>query len=174
KSVALMSLKPQCTQEESCDHQSGPLEPFKCNLSVRLSGCLLTEEGCAFLVSAMRLNPSHLRELDLSNNDLKDSGVKLLPAGLENPHCKLETLRSVACISSSSDSLLEPHILQWTLCDKYICPQLAASLNSPCKTPVSTSTVKRRLRDAGLLGRVAKKKPYLRLANKNKRLRWAK
>ena len=28
--------------------------------------------------------------------------------------------------------------------------------------------------DAGLLGRVAKKKPYLRLANKNKRLRWAK
>jgi hypothetical protein len=34
--------------------------------------------------------------------------------------------------------------------------------------------VKRRLRDAGLLGRVAKKKPYLRLANKNKRLRRAK
>jgi hypothetical protein len=34
--------------------------------------------------------------------------------------------------------------------------------------------VKRRLWDAGLLGRVAKKKPYLRLANKNKRLRWAK
>jgi hypothetical protein len=33
------------------------------------------------------------------------------------------------------------------------------------------STVKRQLRDAG---RVAKKKPYLRLANKNKRLRWAK
>ena len=27
------------------------------------------------------------------------------------------------------------------------------------------STVKRRLRDAGLLGRVAKKKPYVRLAN---------
>ena len=50
-------------------------------------------------------------------------------------------------------------------------PQLAASLNSTRKTPVSTSTVKRRLRDAGLLGRVAKKKPYLRLANKNKRLR---
>jgi hypothetical protein len=36
------------------------------------------------------------------------------------------------------------------------------------------STVKRLLQDAGLLGRVAKKKPYLRLANKKKRLRWAK
>uniref|UniRef100_A0A4W5JY24 Spermatid perinuclear RNA-binding protein n=1 Tax=Hucho hucho TaxID=62062 RepID=A0A4W5JY24_9TELE len=33
-------------------------------------------------------------------------------------------------------------------------PQLAASLNSTRKTPVSTSTVKRRLWDAGLLGRV--------------------
>ncbi|CDQ85386.1 unnamed protein product [Oncorhynchus mykiss] len=53
-------------------------------------------------------------------------------------------------------------------------PQLAASLNSTLKTPVSTSTVKRRLRDAGLLGRVVKKKTCLRLANKNKRLRWAK
>jgi hypothetical protein len=34
--------------------------------------------------------------------------------------------------------------------------------------------VKRRLRDAGLLGRVARKKPYLRLDNKNKIIRWAK
>ena len=48
------------------------------------------------------------------------------------------------------------------------------SLNSTHKTPVSMSTVERRLRDADLLGRVAKTKPYLRLANKNKRLSWAK
>ena len=50
----------------------------------------------------------------------------------------------------------------------------AASLNGTRKTSVSTSTVKRWLWDAGLLGRMAKKKPYLRLANKRKRLRWAK
>uniref|UniRef100_A0AAZ3QN78 Uncharacterized protein n=1 Tax=Oncorhynchus tshawytscha TaxID=74940 RepID=A0AAZ3QN78_ONCTS len=65
---------------------------------IRLSGCLVTEEGCASLVSALRSNPSHLRELDLSNNDLKDSGVKLLSDGLENPHCKLETLRLSGCL----------------------------------------------------------------------------
>ena len=53
-------------------------------------------------------------------------------------------------------------------------PELRASLNSTLKTPVSTSTVKRRLWDAGLLDRVAKKKPYLRLTNKINRLRWAK
>ena len=36
------------------------------------------------------------------------------------------------------------------------------------KTPVSKSTVKRWLRDGGLLGKDAKKKAYLRLANKRK------
>ncbi|KAJ7997926.1 hypothetical protein DPEC_G00217240, partial [Dallia pectoralis] len=36
-----------------------------------LSGCRITEEGCASLVSALKSNPSHLNELDLSNNDLK-------------------------------------------------------------------------------------------------------
>ncbi|XP_064873064.1 NLR family CARD domain-containing protein 3-like [Oncorhynchus nerka] len=65
--------------------------------TLRLSGCLVTEEGCASLVSALESNPSHLRELDLSNNDLKDSGVKLLSDGLGNPHCKLETLRLSGC-----------------------------------------------------------------------------
>ena len=53
-------------------------------------------------------------------------------------------------------------------------PQLAASLNGTRKMPVSTSTVKRRLRDAGLLGRVAKKKPYLRLANDEEKIRMGK
>lgn len=43
-------------------------------------------------------------------------------------------------------------------------PQLADLLNS--STPVSLSTIRRRLRDAGLLGWIARTKVYLRLVNK--------
>ncbi|XP_070295660.1 ribonuclease inhibitor-like [Salvelinus sp. IW2-2015] len=74
------------------------LPVVKASRAALLSGCGVTEEGCASLVSALRSNPSHLRELDLSNNDLKDSGVKLLSAGLGNPHCKLETLSLSGCL----------------------------------------------------------------------------
>uniref|UniRef100_A0A674AC35 SPRY-associated domain-containing protein n=1 Tax=Salmo trutta TaxID=8032 RepID=A0A674AC35_SALTR len=75
---------------------SAGLEDPHCKLeTLRLSGCLVTEEGCASLVSALRSNPSHLRELDLSYNHPGDSGVRLLSAGLEDPHCRLEKLKYV-------------------------------------------------------------------------------
>uniref|UniRef100_A0A3B3RGL4 NACHT domain-containing protein n=1 Tax=Paramormyrops kingsleyae TaxID=1676925 RepID=A0A3B3RGL4_9TELE len=65
-----------------------------CKLGIlRLSGCRVTEEGCSSLASALRSNPSHLRELDLSYNHPGDSGVKLLSAVLEDPSCKLEKLK---------------------------------------------------------------------------------
>ncbi|KAI5615367.1 NLR family CARD domain-containing protein 3 isoform X5, partial [Silurus asotus] len=58
-----------------------------------LYNCGVSDEGCAALASALRSNPSHLRELYLSRNKVRDSGVKCLSAVLENPHCKLEILR---------------------------------------------------------------------------------
>ncbi|XP_055013954.1 NLR family CARD domain-containing protein 3-like [Boleophthalmus pectinirostris] len=60
---------------------------------LRLSACLVTEEGCASLASALRSNPSLLKELDLNYNHPGDTGVKLLSALQEDPHCTLDTLR---------------------------------------------------------------------------------
>ncbi|XP_029523757.1 NACHT, LRR and PYD domains-containing protein 12-like isoform X2 [Oncorhynchus nerka] len=80
------------------------LEDSHCKLkTLRLSNCRITEKSCTSLASALRSNPSHLRELDLSGNNPGDSGVKLLSTVLENPHCKVQTLR-LSCCRISEDS----------------------------------------------------------------------
>uniref|UniRef100_A0AAQ4RS70 NACHT domain-containing protein n=1 Tax=Gasterosteus aculeatus aculeatus TaxID=481459 RepID=A0AAQ4RS70_GASAC len=93
-SLRELDLSNNHLQDSGVKLLSAGLESPHCELeTLRLSGCLITEEGCASLASALSCNPSHLREMDLSYNHPGDSGVKLLSAGLEDPHWRLETLR---------------------------------------------------------------------------------
>lgn len=60
----------------------------------RLSHCKLSERSCEALSMVLSSQSSCLRELDLSNNNLQDSGVKLLCSGLKTQHYTVENLRS--------------------------------------------------------------------------------
>ncbi|XP_073322757.1 stonustoxin subunit beta-like [Pagrus major] len=109
---------------------------------VPLSGCLITEEGCTSLASALRSNPSHLRELDLSYNHPGDSGVKLLSAGLEDPDWRLDTLR----VEHGGEQRLKPGVR------KYV-----------CELTVDTNTVNRDLKlsdNNRKVTHVEEKQPY--------------
>uniref|UniRef100_A0A8C6TXE0 FISNA domain-containing protein n=1 Tax=Neogobius melanostomus TaxID=47308 RepID=A0A8C6TXE0_9GOBI len=70
------------------------------------NNCGLSEVHCEVVASALSSSPSHLRELDLGYNNLSDSSVSALCAGLKSPHCQLSSLRSVLCLRTSVCSSL--------------------------------------------------------------------
>ncbi|XP_073695277.1 NACHT, LRR and PYD domains-containing protein 12-like [Garra rufa] len=69
----------------------------RCCKKAIFDDCGLNETCCETVSSALQSSNSCLRELDLSNNDLRDSGVKLLFVGLKSPHCQLNILRLASC-----------------------------------------------------------------------------
>ncbi|KAL1247849.1 hypothetical protein QQF64_023225, partial [Cirrhinus molitorella] len=73
------------------------LAVINCKKAV-LDGSNLTGQHCEIVSSALQSSNSVLRELDLSNNDLHDSGVKLLSDGLKSQNCQIMILRLSGCM----------------------------------------------------------------------------
>ncbi|KAJ0019085.1 hypothetical protein NQD34_006654 [Periophthalmus magnuspinnatus] len=87
-------LKKYCASEEALLRL---LPVVKASNKALLSSCNLSERSCEALSSVLSSQSSSLTVLDLSLNDLKDSGLKMLSVGLKSPHCKLEQLRLSSC-----------------------------------------------------------------------------
>ncbi|XP_032366294.1 NLR family CARD domain-containing protein 3 isoform X6 [Etheostoma spectabile] len=93
-SLRQLDLSNNKLQDSEVELISPGLKSPHCRLeTLSLCGCLISEEGCSSLASALSSNPSHLRVLDLSYNHPGDSGVKQLSVLLEDPNCRLDTLR---------------------------------------------------------------------------------
>ncbi|XP_049328927.1 NACHT, LRR and PYD domains-containing protein 12-like [Astyanax mexicanus] len=109
------------------------LPVVKVSRKIVLGRCNLSDKSCADLASVLSSNSSTLRELNLNYNKLQDSGVKLLSAGLKNPHCKLETLW-----------------LDWCNLSDKSCADLASVLSSNSSTLRELNLNNNKLQDSGV------------------------
>ncbi|XP_025759063.1 NACHT, LRR and PYD domains-containing protein 3 [Oreochromis niloticus] len=92
------------------------LPVIKASNKALLSGCFLSERSCEAVSSVLSSQSCSLKELDMSNNNLQDSGVKLMSAALQSPHCNLKTLRLTCCFLSEKSCEALSLVLSSPLC----------------------------------------------------------
>ncbi|XP_055079181.1 NACHT, LRR and PYD domains-containing protein 3-like isoform X1 [Periophthalmus magnuspinnatus] len=98
-SLTHLDLSHNDLQDSGVELLCSGLKSAPCRLeALSLCGCGLSPHSCGPLASV--LSSSSLTHLDLSHNDLQDSGVELLCSGLKSAPCRLETLRLSGCLIS--------------------------------------------------------------------------
>ncbi|XP_072893822.1 ribonuclease inhibitor-like [Hemitrygon akajei] len=124
---------------------SAALRNLECKIQkLELERVGLTDSGAEDLASALSTNPS-LTELNLSDNKLGDSGVKLVSAALRIPECTIQTLglervgltdsgaKDLASALSTNTSLTELKLSANKLGDLGVKLMSAALRNLECK-----------------------------------------
>ncbi|KAM9321922.1 NLR family CARD domain-containing protein 3-like isoform 4-T4 [Pholidichthys leucotaenia] len=100
----MLQMSEEVLDEFDLDHYNTSFEGkqrlFPAVRNCRKAGlwrCGLSETHCEVVASALKSNPSHLTQLNICGDILKDSVVKVLCSGLESPNCRLELLRLWHC-----------------------------------------------------------------------------
>ncbi|XP_066577749.1 NACHT, LRR and PYD domains-containing protein 3 [Amia ocellicauda] len=93
-SFDVFDLKKYSRSEEGCLKL---LPVIKNSRRALLDQCNLSVKSCEALASALCSNSSTLRDLDLRDNEIEDSGMKKLSTGLMHPNCKLQRLSLAGC-----------------------------------------------------------------------------
>ncbi|XP_033839026.1 NLR family CARD domain-containing protein 3-like [Periophthalmus magnuspinnatus] len=113
-SLTHLDLSNNDLQDSGVELLCDGLKSESCRLeTLRLNFCGLSPQSCGPLASV--LSSSSLTHLDLSNNDLQDSGVELLCDGLKSEPCRLETLRLSECLVSERGGAFLASALSSTL-----------------------------------------------------------
>ncbi|XP_017538413.1 NACHT, LRR and PYD domains-containing protein 12-like isoform X3 [Pygocentrus nattereri] len=91
--LRVLDLSINCLEDSSVELLSAGLSHSACKLEIlRMARCKITEVGASTLANALRLNPSYIRELDLSYNPVEGTGFDQLNSLVGDPAIKLEKI----------------------------------------------------------------------------------